>query len=104
MTMESRGVRFTTNSGSVYTLTEIKEVLIKLGGESLRDATPARTAVLVREGARPLIHIERGTDMAEPEGETVTFDYLPTVGTSFVYWHPTLHGCISTPVASIEEL
>lgn len=97
-------LRFTTSSGSAYTLSDAKEVLVKLGGESLREAQPMHSGVLVREGVRPLVHVMHGTDMAEPAGELVTFPRPPTVGESFVYWHPTLNGCISTPVVEIEEL
>lgn len=97
--------RFTTESSAVYTLAEITEVWIKEGGESLRDAATAYRATLVREGTTPLIHAGTHNPMdTEPAGESITFSKLPEIGYSFIYWHPTLHGCGSTPVVSIEEL
>lgn len=97
--------RFTTTSGTVYTLSDHTEVLVKTEpGQPLHEATPMITGTLVRDGARPLVHMKHGTDMAEPAGEKVTFARMPTVGENFVYWHPSLAGCISTPVVEIEEL
>lgn len=98
-------LRFTTTSGSVYTLDEITEVLVKTEpGQSLRDALPMFSALLVREGVRPLVSLVHGGDIGEPAGEPVTFEAPPKVGERFIYFHPTLYGCLSTPVAEIEEL
>lgn len=99
----NRSLRFTTESGAMYVLTEFGEWLAKTGGESLADATPVLRAKLTRESTKPLIHVDTlGPVSAEPAGEWVTFQRPPTVGESFYYWHPTLFGCGSTPVVSIE--
>lgn len=78
-------IRFKTESGSSYTL-------------------DLETHVLVREGVVPLISVNDGRYMPEPDGDGVFYDVPPTVGQSFIYYHPTLSGCGSTPVVSIEKV
>lgn len=98
-------IRFTTASGTEYTLEPEAEVLVKTEpGQALADALQMHRGTLTRHGVRALRHIEHGTDMAEPAGEFVLFPRHPTLGESFVYHHPTLNGCISTPVTSIIRI
>lgn len=77
-------IRFTTASGTTYTLTDNNE--------------------LTREGTKPLRHVDGGT-LQGPKGCVVVFDQPPTVGESFFYTGPPpLYGCATTPVQNIEEV
>ncbi len=84
-------MRFTTASGSTYELTEIHD---EEGG--------IKSAYLVRDGV-PLVNLTSGGEMSELLAQRVTFIAPPTLGESWRYWSDTHLGCISTPIASIDE-
>jgi hypothetical protein len=78
-------IKFTTESGTVYYLKGSK---------------------LKREGVKPLKDIYRNFEPMDhdPDWEHIEFQDEPKIGESFMYYHPTLYGCYSTPVVSIEEV
>lgn len=84
-------MRFITESGTSYELTDIEE------------APGGYTATLSRDGV-PIVHYVTGEPMAAPlPAETVFFSTLPEVGKRFSFISPTAAGCMSTPVREIED-
>lgn len=85
-------MRFTTNSGTTYELTEIQELEGQTGW----------TAYIVRNGV-PLRDLTFGGEMAELAAQHISFTEMPALGESFRYWSDTHFGCISTPIASFDD-
>lgn len=84
-------MRFTTKSGSSYELTEIQEE----GG--------IKSAYLVRDGV-PLRDISTSGEMSELFAQRVSYVEEPTLGQSWHYFSDTHAGCISTPIASFDDV
>jgi len=81
-------VKFVTESGSAYELTDIEET---------RDGYIAE---LSREGV-PLVEFGTGVEMPELPAQTVYFAALPTVGARFGYSTGTHGWALSTPVSEV---
>lgn len=84
-------MKFTTRSGTTYSLTDIQEE--EHGGYS---------AVMTRGGV-PLVHVRTGEDMDELTGERAYFAAMPEVGESFFYATASHAGCVSTPITEVTE-
>lgn len=84
-------MRFTTASGSTYELTQIRE-----------EESGLKSAYLIRDGV-PLVDITLGGEMPTMHAQRVSYIEEPTLGQSWQYFSATHAGCISTPIASIDE-
>lgn len=88
-------MRFKTESGTSYELTDIKGL-----------AEPALAAwsegLLVRNGV-PIRHFMSGDEMNELLAQRVLYERAPAVGEHFRFVTTTHGRVVSTPVVSIEE-
>lgn len=85
-------ITFTTESGSVYTITNIEK---DLNGEF--------TGHLTRQSEADVYSYRSGAYSNEEFGDDVRFFFMPIEDFSFSFFHPEHGGCHTTAVITIKE-